>query len=212
MTTDEMILDLHEKAGFVQDLPGEMWKPVVGYEGLYEVSDKGRVKSLARMSRHPRPVAIPDRLIAGSVSRDGRRRVTLHRDGRQRVVLVHKLVAEAFLGPRPPGMECRHMDGDCDNNATWNLAYGTAKENAADRERHGNTLRGERHGSSKLTDSQRIHIAYLRRCARMTQRAVAAKYGVSQCCIGNAVAYVRDHLQGDSAAAIKALWEGVCDG
>lgn len=59
--------------------------------------------------------------------------------------MVHSLIAAAFLGPRPPRHETRHLDGNRLNNALSNLAWGTAKENAADRESHGNTSRGEKH-------------------------------------------------------------------
>lgn len=66
----------------------------------------------------------------------------------RRVALVHKLVAEAFLGPRPSVLhQIRHLDGNKLNNRAANLAWGTAKENARDRELHGRTARGSRNGS-----------------------------------------------------------------
>lgn len=51
-------------------------------------------------------------------------------------VTVHRLVLEAFVGPRPDGMECRHLDGDPANNRLANLAWGSPVENASDRKRH----------------------------------------------------------------------------
>ena len=64
---------------------------------------------------------------------------------------VHRLIAEAFHGPCPDGMECRHLDGDRMNNRADNLCWGTRVQNARDRDRHGTTARGERQGASKLT-------------------------------------------------------------
>lgn len=60
---------------------------------------------------------------------------------------VHRLVLFAFVGPRPPGMLCRHLDGNPSNNRLENLCWGTGQENEADKERHGRTARGDRHGS-----------------------------------------------------------------
>jgi hypothetical protein len=63
--------------------------------------------------------------------------VTLCSNGRQESWFVHQLVAAAFLGPRPDGLEVRHLDGDPLNNAVSNLAYGTRLENIQDKKRHG---------------------------------------------------------------------------
>jgi hypothetical protein len=68
---------------------------------------------------------------------------------------LHKEVLRAFIGPKPStDSVCRHLDGNKGNNATWNLAWGTQKENAADRIKHKTQSRGETHGNHKLTESQ----------------------------------------------------------
>lgn len=128
------------------ELAGEEWRPVVGYEGRYEVSSLGRVRSLGVR----RGGGIwPLRSVRTS---GGYLRVTLYAsDGTSRNQWVHILVALAFIGPRPPGHEVRHLDGNPANPASANLAYGTAKENAGDRERHGTDPRGERNGFARLT-------------------------------------------------------------
>lgn len=70
---------------------------------------------------------------------------------------VHELVALAFLGPPPSAEhEVRHLDGDRTNNRPSNLVYGTAKENAADREAHGRTARGNRNGNSRAARAARV--------------------------------------------------------
>ena len=107
--------------------PVEEWKPVLRYEGLYEVSSLGRVKSL-RFGRL---------LTSNSRNRDGYPVVSLSRAGTAKMVLVHTLVAEAFIGPRPPGQVVCHHDDVPDHNAVSNLRWGTQSENAFDKVRNG---------------------------------------------------------------------------
>lgn len=85
----------------------------------------------------------------------------INNDGKRRRMLVHKLVLEAFDSKRPKGMQARHLDGDKKNNSISNLAWGTAKENADDRERHGMTARGENHRNSKLTSDAVLRMRVL---------------------------------------------------
>ncbi len=65
---------------------------------------------------------------------------------------VHRLVLLVFVGPCPPGMGCRHLNGNPADNRLENLAWGTHTENMADRNRHGNYTRGSRHFNAKLTE------------------------------------------------------------
>lgn len=116
----------------------ERWKDVVGYEGLYQVSDCGRIKSLDRI--------VPDKRtgpkkLKGRILRPGTTGsylvVGLCKDGIQTTVRVHRLVAEAWLGPCPDGMEvCHGPNGQMDNSVS-NLRYDTYVNNALDRREHG---------------------------------------------------------------------------
>jgi len=117
---------------FTRNLPGETWKPARGWEGLYAVSNLGRVRSLPRW-RSPQ-----DTLVAQS-NRDhqGYMRVNLYTDSRMTTVNVHLLVLTAFAGTRPEGLMARHLDGDKKNNRAGNLAWGTQSENEQDKLRHG---------------------------------------------------------------------------
>lgn len=131
----------------------EEWRPVVGFEGSYEVSSVGGVRSLDRESisgSHLRGIVMSPWIDCG-----GYRRIDLQggSSGRRRV-RVHHLVLEAFLCPRPDGMECRHLDGDPQNNRLENLCWGTSSENSLDAVCHGRNPRGEKNGYSKLTESQ----------------------------------------------------------
>lgn len=115
----------------------ERWCPIPGYEGLYDVSDLGRVRSWIPWRKRP----LPHILTGGSDGR-GYRNVTLCAGGHERHEAVHRLVALAFIGPRPEGHQTRHLDGDPSNNALVNLCYGTQSENQQDSIRHGTMRNG----------------------------------------------------------------------
>jgi hypothetical protein len=106
----------------------EEWRPVVGYEGRYEVSSLGRVKST--LLREPR-------ILRPGIDRYGYQLLALHKDGKQTTRKVHVLVARAFHGSRPAGLDVMHLDGDSLNNAVANLAYGSRSQNLLDAVRHG---------------------------------------------------------------------------
>lgn len=104
---------------------------------------------------------------------------------------THSLVADAFLGPRPSGMEVRHLNGIRSDNRISNLAYGTKVENAADRDRHGRNPHGERNGRAKVSDDtvEAIRSEYAE--SQSTQYQLAAKYGISQAQVWNIVNHVQ---------------------
>lgn len=121
-------------------MTAEQWRPVVGYDGVYEVSDHGNVRSLDRMvqirddgrQRHER-----GRLLSPGHDHHGYRLIVLRAHGARRTRWVHQLVLEAFIGPKPLGQVTRHLDGDPTNNHLSNLTWGTYSENVADRVAHG---------------------------------------------------------------------------
>lgn len=165
----------------------ERWLPIAGYD-YYEVSDLGRARSLDRVILcRNRWGGVSYRRYRGCVLTPGRNRrgylyVNLpHDQGGGRMFAVHVLVAEAFLCPRPDGMEVRHgPNGQLDNRAS-ELRWGTPKENnGPDKERDGTLLRGSRSPVAKLTEAAVIDIR-----ARVTAGAVgiqgqlAEEYDVS---------------------------------
>ena len=117
----------------------ENWRPVVGYEGLYEVSDLGRVKSLAKTLPHAGYGSrrCPEKILKDADNGTGHRTVGLWKDKRQRKAFVHRLVLEAFVGPAPTGMEACHWDDDPTNNHIDNLRWDTRKNNMVDMVRNG---------------------------------------------------------------------------
>lgn len=113
----------------------ERWLAVVDYVGAYEISSWGDAHSIPRIAsdgRHLRGVTLKQHLRP-----DGYFQVTLSLAGVVRPRLVHHLVAEAFIGPRPEGMEIRHLDGVRTHNWVENLAYGTHADNMQDMLQHG---------------------------------------------------------------------------
>lgn len=117
----------------------ETWKPVVGYEGLYAVSDHGRV-------RGPK-----GRVLASCLNSTGRPNVVLFKDGTRKNSKPYTLVLEAFVGPRPDGMECCHLDDDPTNNHLSNLRWDTRSANSFD------AIRNGRHSTASKTVCVRGH-------------------------------------------------------
>lgn len=152
----------------------------MGYEGLYEVSSLGRVRSLRRVVRCglgqrvvPEKILSPGRGVLGYPAvllRDG--------DGGALSVRIHGLVLEAFVGPRPPGAQCRHLNGDRHDARLCNLAWGSAKENALDRISHGTTTKGRALGPSKFRKMSVESVVALRD-GRMTPAECARIHGVT---------------------------------
>lgn len=117
----------------------EQWRPVVGYEGLYEVSSHGRVRSLDRIVPYKdgRKRFAQGQHLRQSRGGTARRPLVALGFGTHHKHEVHVLVAAAFLGPRPTGMQICHNDGNPANNTVENLRYDTPSENMQDSLRHG---------------------------------------------------------------------------
>ena len=161
----------------------ERWLPVVGWEGLYEVSDLGRVRSIRRMTASG--------MRGGAIRKldllEGRYLTVMLTDGARREHrLVHHLVLEAFVEPCPEGEETRHgPNGGLDNRLSQ-LCWGTKAENGADKIRDGVSHRGESHYRAKLTSA--IVAECRKRAAEgESQTALAREFGVGQQCMGYAI-------------------------
>ncbi len=143
----------------------EHWKPIKGYT-RYEISTLGRVRS-------------PRGLISTRANKDGHIIVTLHNKGNRKTYYVHALVLEAFVCPRPDGLQTRHLDGKPSNNHVSNLKWGTQSENYDDRRKHGTDCAGERHGKAALSS---IDIVSIRRRYNQgeKQQSIANDFGITQ--------------------------------
>lgn len=112
------------------DTVNEVWRAVPRYEGCYEVSNQGRVRSLPRRKA-------PGRVLRPLKHTGGYARIMLWKDGVPWQTFVHRLVALAFLGPAPAGTQVAHGNGDKQDNRVTNLRWATPSQNQADRELHG---------------------------------------------------------------------------
>jgi hypothetical protein len=166
------------------------WRPIPGYEGLYEVSAEGDVRSLPRLipcaSGESRRFA--GRGLTPDPNKWGYLRVTLHRSGRQKRCGVHELVALAFIGPKPVGAWVLHRDDDKRKNIPGNLYYGTRAENAKDAIANGRQVRGSRVSNSKLTEADIPSILAMRSRGE-TYKGIGIAFGVAtstifQICVG----------------------------
>lgn len=143
--------------------------PVVGFPG-YLVSDEGEVFT-ERRGRARRP-------LVGHVF-EGYRSVTLARDeGRNATRAVHRIVLEAFVGPRPPDLEARHHNGNSLDNRLGNLSWSTHTENLADIVTHGTRPRGESHPGARV-DEQTVR-KIRARALELPILKVAAEFGMTR--------------------------------
>lgn len=157
----------------------EQWKPALGFEFYYEVSDLGRVK------RTQTGV-----VMTLSRKETGYLRVGMSKDGKQRQFAVHRVVVNAFIGLIPDGYEVNHINGVRDDNRLVNLAVVTKSENC----KHAFLLfgrkppaeRGSRHYNAKLTETD-IPIIFAMIARGDSQTSVAAHFGVRQQAISKVI-------------------------
>lgn len=156
----------------------ERWLAVPGYEGRYEVSDLGRVRSLQRKGA-PRasPLVLHD-YVAGR----GYRFVGLFDGKKYRPWYVHRLVLTAFVGPPPEGMEGAHLDGVNTHNALLNLQWVTRTVNMSHKVLHGTAPRGEAVYNHKLTEAQVLEARarWIPGSREASCHVLATEYGVTQ--------------------------------
>lgn len=163
----------------------EAWKPVPGYEELYEVSSYGRVRRLKGCKMAPAGYELKVRLDI-----DGYPRYSLWKRGSYRAFKAHRLVALAFLGAPPfAGAHVAHFDGNKLNNHTSNLRWATPAENEADKKRHGRTRGakpGAEHHGAKLNPAL---VMQLRHSVQAGQsiKAVARTFGIPYLTVYDAV-------------------------
>lgn len=156
----------------------EEWRPVVGYEGLYVVSNLGKVMSLSRRVANNWPGStrvIKGKTLKPTKFQNGYYFVSLGKEGVLTKRTVHSVVAEAFIGPRPERMDICHNNGDRSDNRLSNLRYDTRKGNFEDTLHHGTKLRGEKQNGAVLTEDD----VWTIRESEEHPRVLAARYGVS---------------------------------
>ena len=166
----------------------EEWRTIPGWEGLYEASSRGRIRSLDRIGKrrsrggNEYTLSLRGKVLRANDIGHGYPGVQLYandgvdRPRNRRMIAVHILVCEAFHGERPKGMEVAHRDGDKANPAAANLRWATKLENHADKRRHGTTPHGSNNPSAKLTWDE---VAEIRASKHLRRRDLAQRFGVS---------------------------------
>jgi len=133
----------------------EEWRPVVGYEGWYDISNLGRVRRAREGHR-----TFVGRILKPSPDRGGYLQVYLVRDSKKHTSPVHRLVGNAFFGELPTGMQTNHINGNKNDNSVQNLEYVTPSQNMQHAFASGlkAALRGSDNGNSKLSEEQVLEI------------------------------------------------------
>lgn len=172
----------------------ETWRDIAGFEGYYQVSDHGRIRSSERFvdvaPSNQAPLGykrrIRSRILKPGLGQDGRQSVTLWKRHKSIQIMVHRAVLLSFEGPCPDGMEGCHGDGNAGNNRLSNLRWDTPVNNNADKRRHGTHLQGSMLSWAVLKEDD-IPIIKAAFRSGETQTSIAARYGVLQPAISRAI-------------------------
>jgi len=159
----------------------EIWKDVVGYEGLYSVSNSGKIRADFHL-----PEFKDKRILKPHIGLYAR--FALFKNKVKKEFLAHRIVAEAFIGKCPKGKEVNHKDGNKINNVPNNLEYVTSSQNK--RHAHDNGFcnqKGEKNNFSKFTNKEIIEIRNKYKHKKCSYAELARKYCVSWSAIRNII-------------------------
>lgn len=164
-----------------EDVSGISWRDVVGWEGLYQVSSSGQVRSLNRTYATNNQWGSFTRTLKGRLLKPqlhpcGYLSVRLVSRHKSCTYLIHRLVATAFLGIPDKGLEVCHNDGNKQNNNVANLRWDTRLNNSKDRLKHGTVLTGTKNPAAKLTALQ----VELIKNSSAPQSVIAKQFGICQ--------------------------------
>lgn len=154
----------------MKNTPIEEWRPIPGFDGVYQASSLGRIISL----RYGKT-----RIMKQTKRGDGYFKVNLFCNKRPVTRAVHVLCMLAFYGPPGEGQIVCHNNGNRADNRISNIRYDTYKGNAKDAEFHGTRLFGEKHPRAKLTKEQMLEVA-VRSRAGENQYLLALEFGITQ--------------------------------
>lgn len=165
----------------------EKWKPIKGFEGLYDVSSQGRIRSLQRTKKNKWGgiIEVKERILANGLTPQGYINVLLYNSGTRTTFRAHRLVAEAFIPNTDNKPHVNHIDGNKVNNCVDNLEWCTIQENNI--HAYSSGLKkgpvGAKNGGAKLTESQVKEIRILRKDKTLSE--LASLFNVSFQLISN---------------------------
>ena len=167
----------------------ETWRSVVEYEGFYQVSDLGNVRSVSRVVNHAKGKMRLKARVMKPRPALGYERVCLHQNAIKKYFFIHRLVATAFLGRCPIGRQINHIDGCKLNNRLSNLEFVTARENMQHAWRSGlfKARIGVGNPSAKLTEENVLAIRAAYEAGGVTMKKLADNFGVGRSQISNII-------------------------
>lgn len=174
-------LDSLECAGVFNNMKKEIWKDVVGYEGLYQVSNRGQIRSLDKKVRNRYGAQIKrGKILKNQIGKRGYMVILLYKENKPKAITIHRLVCTAFNKNTENKPQVNHKDGNRFNNNSYNLEWVTQQENIkhAWENKLMNPKRGEGAGNSKLTEKNVIKIRSLLQKGK-TQTKIALLFNCS---------------------------------
>lgn len=164
----------------------EVWKSIKGYEDLYEISNYGRVKSLARLrkSKNGSLYKSKEKILKPQTLTKGYLGVRLYKDNKGETLKIHRLVYETFIGQIPKGYDVNHIDEDKTNNCVWNLNLMTKEENNAYGTRNKRII--EKCGKQVIQYTLEGQFVAEYPSIREAERQTGIKHqNISKCCYGD---------------------------
>lgn len=185
------------------ELIKEVWKPVPNYEGLYDVSNFGRVKSLDRLvnAKGGSKMCKKGKFLKPRITNDGYTEVHLSKDNKGKMLRVHRLVCEAFNGPIPEGMQVNHINEIKTDNSLWNLNLMTNQENC-NYGRHNFNVSKSKINGSQSSGVRQLTLDYQLVCVWPSMAEAERQTGISHANISNC-------CNGKQKQANGFLWEKI---
>jgi predicted XRE-type DNA-binding protein len=173
------VINLYKEVDVEVNNFAEIWLDIIGYEGLYQVSSFGRVRSVSRKTSQGH--WIKGKVLKQMKCKKGYCRLTLYKDKGKKTKKVHRLVALAHIPNPDKKPEINHKDGLKDHNEATNLEWATAKENTRHSfDKLGKLApRGEKDGMAKLSNKQVLKIRNLLKQNILKQCKIAEMFGIS---------------------------------
>ena len=166
----------------------EIWKDINGYDGEYQVSNLGRIKSVARLTTRPcqygiREYRIPEKILRTRLGTSGYLCVNLHHEGKQVTEMIHRLVALHFCKGYRDGLVVNHKDEVKTNNRADNLEWMTKAENNAYGTHNFRVGKSLRMAVEMLTDEGE-HVAYFDSMSEAAEKSGCPLSSIHRCCYG----------------------------